>query len=161
MQIAFFMLIAVLLFVIYIISSGEEKKSASKSEHKGKLQEYWEKERRKSPRFNATLEVKYQLLKNPKPTPPAKSKNISEGGICISAYEMLPTNSLIHLDIVIPTSNQPITIKGRVAWREEVSTIDEDGRRTFLTGIEFFDLDKHQKENLLNYINTHLAPKAA
>lgn len=155
MQILFFILIAIVLFVIYILSSKEEQKAASKYARKGKLKECWAvgKEQRKFQRFDTALDVSYKLLKPPQPNAPTKSKDISEGGICIQSYEILSKDSPLEIVMAIPKSKEPTTFKGKVAWREETAQLDKDGKRMFLTGIEFLEMDKKQKERLLDYIN--------
>ncbi len=156
MQILFFVFIAILLFVIYILSSKEEEKVKSKYEHRGKLKEYWTvgKEQRRTQRFNITLDVSYKLLRSSQPNASTSSKDISEGGICIQSYEILPKGTPLETTINVPKSKEPVSIKGRVAWCEEVGQLDKDGKRTFSTGIEFLEMDKKQRERLLDYINS-------
>lgn len=156
----FFIFLAILLFVIYILSTKEEKKARSKYAPKGKVEEYWSaKERRRVERYDMMLDVNYKLLKSPKLKLTTSSKNISEDGICILAHEILPKDSTMELEIVLPNSKETIRAKGAVAWCEDAGQIGADEKRTFLTGIRFIDIVNEDKAKLVNYINTHLAAK--
>lgn len=150
----FFIFLTIVLFIIYILSTKEEKKIRKKYELKGKVEEYWSgKNRRKVERIEKMLDVKYKLLKSPKVKSATRSKNISEEGICILAYEILPKDSTLELEIAVPSQKEPICTKGSVAWIEEAGQVDADKRRSFLTGIKFIEIDNKDKINLVNFIN--------
>ncbi len=162
MYIIFFICIAILLFIIYILSSKENRKTQSKYEPRGKLEEYCanEKNRRRCQRFDTSLDVKYKLLKSSKSNSASSSKNISEVGIGILTYELIPKDSLMEIEIAIPTQKEPLRIKGKVAWCEgceKGARFDKEGRRVFLVGIEFLETDRSQNAKLVEYITTHLA----
>lgn len=164
MHIISIILIAVLLFIIYILSSKEEKKTKAKYEPKGKLEEYCvdEKDRRRCRRFETALDVKYKLLKSSGSNPVANAKNISESGIGVLTYEIIPKGNLIEMEIAIPSQKKPLNIKGKVAWCEGckgTERFDKNGKRVFLIGIEFLETDKDQKSKLVEYIDTYLAGK--
>ncbi|MFH0772532.1 MAG: PilZ domain-containing protein [Candidatus Omnitrophota bacterium] len=156
MQILFFIFIAILLIIIYFLSSDEDKKTGAKNEHSGKLEEYWaEKERRRCQRFETMLNVSYKLLKSSEDHSAASSKNISEVGICVLTYEMLPINSPIEIKIALPDTRELIDVKGKVVWREESEKEDKDGKRSFLIGVEFVDFDQKHKDKLMSYMNAY------
>lgn len=156
MHILFFIIITILLVVIYILSSREENKTNVKYEHKGKLEEYWvEKERRKCQRLDAVLDIKYKLLKSTVTHSRTRSKNISEVGMCILTYEMLPIGSPIEIKIALSESKELIEVKGNVAWCQESEKKEQDGRRSFLTGVKFAEIDKKHKDGLLAYMNAY------
>lgn len=156
----FFIFLAILLFVIYILSTKEDKKTRAKYEPRGKVEEYWSgKERRRVERFEAMLDIRYRLLKPTKLKLATRSKDISEDGICILAHEILPKDSTVELEVLIPNSKEPLRAKGEVAWCEKSEQIDETGKRAFLTGIRFLEIENKDKANLVDYINAHLAPK--
>lgn len=159
MQIFFFIAIAVLLFIIYILSSMEEKRLKDRYEPRGKVEEYCffnGSERRRCQRVEAKIDVKYRLLKSSGLNLAHSSKNISEVGIGILIYEILPVNTLMELEIAVPSDKNPLIIKGRVAWCDSSEQMDKDGRRVFLTGIEFIDADTKQKDILTKCISSRL-----
>lgn len=155
MAILYFLFLATLLYVIYIFSTREEMGKA-KYGHTGVLEEYWSKnDRRRGKRFDTALDVKYKLLKSSKINLGTKSKNISEVGICISEYEILPVDCILHLEINIPTQKEPFAAKGKVTWCREAEHTDKNGRRSFKAGIEFLEMEEKQKEGLLNFLRSH------
>lgn len=156
----YFIFIAIVLFVIYILSTKEEKRTKDKYAPKGKVEEYWSgKERRKVERLEAMLDVRYKLLKSTKLKLATRSKNISEDGICILASEILSKDSVIELEVFIPSTKEPIRAKGQVAWQEDKSQINEIGKRTFVTGVKFLEIEDMDKYKLVDYINNHLTKK--
>ncbi|MFA5094505.1 MAG: PilZ domain-containing protein [Candidatus Omnitrophota bacterium] len=155
-------LAAGVLFVIYVLSSKEDRDIKDKYALHGKVEGYYSgsAERRRSERVNAELDVKYNLLKAAPPKFTANSRNISESGVAVILYEILPKNSLINMEISIPENSESIKTKGRVIWCEDRSgpeRIDKDGRRTFVAGIEFAETDGKNKERLISYIKSRLA----
>jgi len=155
-------LAAIVLFVIYLLFSRENKKANDKFAPRGKIEEYFsdEKERRRCKRFDVELEVRYNRIGIQKSSLSTKSKNISKIGIAILVYEILPKDSFIEMEMSIPGEKQAIKLKGRVAWCEDrggAENLDKDGKRAFTAGIEFTDIDKKHQDILIDYINKHLS----
>lgn len=155
-------LTAIVFFIIYILSSREQKKISEKFATRGKVEEYCagEKDRRRCKRFDAELDLKYNLIPSSKPVFSTNSRNISKSGISILVYEILPKGSLIDMEILVPDSKEVINLKGKVAWCEGcdgAERLDKDGKRTFTVGIEFEDTDKKQREALTEYIHRHVS----
>lgn len=150
--------------MIYLLFSKQDKQIREGRALKGKIEGYYEGggDRRRSQRFDTELEVKYSLLKSEPSKLHANSKNISESGVAVIIYEILPRDATIEMEITLPGKKENLRTKGRVAWCEDnkdPQMSDKEGRRSFVAGIEFIDTDKHQKEQLLAYINSHLAKK--
>lgn len=153
-------LAAIVFFVIYILSSREQKKVNEKFAPRGKVEEYCavEKDRRRCERLETELDVKYNLIPSLKPDFSTNTRNISRSGISILVYEILPKGSLIDMEVSVPDSKEAIKLRGKVAWCEGCSgpeRSDKEGKRTFISGIEFMDTDKKQWETLTEYIHRH------
>lgn len=153
-------LTAIVLLVIYILSSREQKKINEKFAPRGKVEEYCavEKDRRSCKRLETELDVTYNLIPSLKPDFSTNTRNISKSGISILVYEILPRGSLIDMEVSVPNSKEAIKIRGKVAWCEGCNgpeRFDKDGKRTFIVGIEFVDTDKKQQEALTEYIHRH------
>lgn len=153
-------LAAIVFFVIYILSSREQKKISEKFTSRGKVEEYCsvEKDRRRCERLETELDVKYNLIPSLKPDFSTNTRNISRSGISILVYEILPKSSLIDMEISVPDSKKAIKLRGKVAWCEGRSgpeRLDKDGKRTFMVGVEFVDTDKNQREALTEYMHRH------
>ncbi|MFA4982515.1 MAG: PilZ domain-containing protein [Candidatus Omnitrophota bacterium] len=154
-------LAAGVLFVIYVLSSKEDRDINDKYALHGKVEGYYSgsPERRRSERVNAELDVKYSLLKASPPKLTANSRNISQSGVAVILYEILPKDSMIDMEIFIPESKESIKTKGRVVWCEDLKgpeRLDKDGRRTFVAGVEFAETDGKNKERLISYIKNRL-----
>lgn len=154
-------LTAIVLFVIYILSSKEQKKISEKFALRGKVEEYCdvEKDRRRCERLETELDVKYNLIPSLKPNFSTNARNISKSGISILVYEILPKGSLIDMEISVPDSKEAIKLRGKVAWCEGCSgpeRFDKGGKRVFIVGVEFVDTDKKQQQTLMEYIRGHI-----
>ncbi|MDD5311379.1 MAG: PilZ domain-containing protein [Candidatus Omnitrophica bacterium] len=155
-------LTAVVFFVIYILSSREDRKINEKYATRGKVEEYCagEKERRRCERFDTELDLKYNLIPASRSDFMTNTKNISKSGISILVYEILPKDSLIDMEISVPNSKETIKLRGKVAWCEGcngIERLDKDGKRTFLVGIEFLETEKKHQNMLMEYIDKHLS----
>ena len=156
--------IAIVLFLIYILSLKEERKISEKFAPRGKVEEYCagEKDRRRCERFDTELDLKYNLIPSTKSDFTTNTKNISKTGISILVYEILPKDSLIDMEISVPNSKETMKLRGKVAWCEgcnSIERLDKDGKRTFLIGIEFVESDKKHQDTLMEYIDRHLSKK--
>lgn len=156
-------LAAVVFFVIYILSSIEQKKINERFATRGKVEEYCasEKDRRKCERFDTELGLKYNLISSlKKPDFSTNTRNISTSGISILVYEILPKGSLIDMEISVPNSKEALKLRGKIAWCEGCNgkeRFDKDGKRTFIVGIEFVDTEKKYQEVLTEYIHKYLS----
>lgn len=157
-------LAAVVLFVIYVLSSKEDKDVNDRFAPRGKVEGYYSggAERRKSERFDAELDVKYSVSRSSPGNLRTNSKNISQSGVAVLLYEILPKNSLVDMEIAFPGKKECARIRGRVAWCEDRNgseRFDKEGRRTFIAGIEFVETDEKQKNLLMSCINSGLVSK--
>ncbi|MFH0877006.1 MAG: PilZ domain-containing protein [Candidatus Omnitrophota bacterium] len=108
-------------------------------------------ERRKFVRLGVNVKVNWQ---KPAPPPPILdqenlTKNISEGGICLTANEKLNTGELLLLDIELP-NRRFIRAKGRVAWVHEFD-IRAKGKR-YDVGIEFLEIQPQDREEIKKFM---------
>ena len=154
-------LTTIVFFVIYILSSKEERKINERFTPRGKVEEYCagEKDRRRCERFDTKLDLKYNLIPFTKSDFSTSTKNISKSGISILVYEILPKDALIDMEISVPNSKDTLKLRGRVAWcegRNGIERLDKDGKRTFLIGIEFLESEKKHQAALMEYIDKHL-----
>ena len=157
-----FLITALLLIVIYFLSFKEDRKERQSHAPHGKVEKFYQgiRDRRRAQRLEADLDVKYNLQKAPSRFM-AKSKNISEVGIAVLIYEILPKDSLLEMEIRLPGTDEPLKVKGRITWcenRDGAERLSADGRRTFMAGIEFVENNERQRRQLLDYISKRLTP---
>ena len=93
-------------------------------------------EQRQSLRYGASLELVIQELSSPgAPDPPAapirgKTRNISNGGLCVLLDQVSNASSLLKCEIFVPGCPVAIPTLARVRWIQ-------NGHREFIAGLEF------------------------
>lgn len=72
----------------------------------------------------------------------AVSRNVSVGGLCFACQKRIKQGDLLHLEVYLPSSKEPIHMKGEVEWCKPVSSSFDDyapeegkGRRFFEVGV--------------------------
>jgi len=107
-------------------------------------------ERRKYPRIPVVLKVNYSKAADASGAlKESISKNINQGGILISASEMIPIDVQMNLEIVSPLLPEPIKAKGRVVRVEE---IEKD--KAYDMGIAFTEISDKDAGFVANYVVT-------
>jgi len=109
-------------------------------------------ERRKFPRFNLLVDVLVSKRAASERERLLVTKNISQGGVCIIAYEEFQEQDILDLRIFLPEDNVPLQVTGKVAWIKEFVIGDSPGNRRYDMGVEFMDID----EESIQKINRHL-----
>ncbi len=104
-------------------------------------------ERRKYVRIDNALSVSYRELKGFF-TSSSRSRNISEGGICLPIHHKFDPGVVLALKINIIEWGVFIKAVGELVWVEEL----KDGTFTFLTGIKFIQIDPEGYVKLRRYI---------
>ncbi len=96
-------------------------------------------EKRRIPRLPLDVEVNYSGRAI------ARSKDISEGGICLISEEELIPEDYITLIFHLPPTDEQIKAYGKVMWSNKVS------EHLFETGINFWDIDEMDLEKIKTY----------
>ena len=113
-------------------------------------------DKRKYKRFQIDLNAKYLLEKNPKEWKGCTVVNISRDGmgIIVSLRESIPIGSLLQLEIMFPTQEEPIKAIGVLRWiKEQLEEMNFPG------GIELTKIDPEDKWTLLDYAYDNLSTK--
>jgi len=111
--------------------------------------ENMQKERRKFIRLDATIDVKYKILKIGKKGE-AVSKNISGEGIRLSIGEEIPPASILLLEMKIPVYPESIIAKGIVIWSKKSEI------KKFEIGVKFIKINPIIKTRIFKYIYEHI-----
>jgi len=96
-------------------------------------------EKRQLPRLPLDVEVNYSSRAI------ARSKDISEGGICLISEEELQTEDYLTLVFHIPPSDEKVEAYGKVMWSKKAS------EHLFESGINFWDIDETDLEKIRSY----------
>jgi len=102
-------------------------------------------ERRKFKRFDVSLDVTFKTFKNAGGHFSGVTKNFSRSGLCFELPAVsLALNDAMELEIKLPDNNAFIPVAGNVAWKEQL-------KDKCLIGIEFTEIDKEAKSQILDY----------
>ena len=104
---------------------------------------------RRHARINASLPVKYWLLKTLLGHS-CHTKNISESGICLPVANRFETGRKLMLNIDLPNSQEALQIVGEIKWLREVGGI----QAPFEAGIQFSQINPSAQQQIIQYIKT-------
>ncbi len=104
-------------------------------------------EKRKYFRVDNALSVSYRILKGYFVSS-SRSRNVSEGGICLAMHQKFDPGVVLALKIHILEWDVSIKAVGEVVWL--IEKMDRD--YTFLAGIKFIDIPPKDYEKLCRYI---------
>lgn len=161
MLIAFQIGIIVFLASLLIIVYQDERRKLKLGRKSAKLNSFWSqnregKDRRKSIRINAEINVLYEVISGETiQRRVSLSRNISLGGINLALDEKLFPGAVLNLELSVPKVARPIFIQGKVVWIEEISgkVIGQNEGRTFASGIQFIQIKPEAEAVLNNFIN--------
>ncbi len=114
-------------------------------------------ERRKFPRIEMEIIVRYKILSTPEKQLHAKTKNISAGGVCLVTREKMKLETVVAMEIRFPKMKEPILITSRVIWCNE-SRLGPNpaGHMRFDNGIEFTQISEADRQQIIKYVETEL-----
>ncbi|MEJ2202125.1 MAG: response regulator [Desulfuromonadaceae bacterium] len=79
------------------------------------------------------------------------SINLSEGGMFLEMENPLSVNTALNLELLLPSLDEPICCRGRVAWRH-FSDQDTESRLPAGMGVQFLDLPNEYVYALREFI---------
>ncbi len=107
-------------------------------------------EKRSCPRLNLRIPISYKRIDSfPQEPKGSLLRNISLGGLSIAAYEFLPHNLKLALDVPLQLGLKPLAAVSRVAWVKKASISDR-----YQAGIEFVSMDSKDKQQLQTFLNS-------
>lgn len=104
---------------------------------------------RQHPRFETSLQIAYgperrQLYAG-------EALNLSTGGVLIETRHLLPVDTRVSMEILLPSASAPIRCSGRIAWLSEPAWI-QNSRLPGEMGVQFLDLSPEDKDILQAYL---------
>lgn len=106
-------------------------------------------ERRRFPRYESVLEVRYSTKGIASIESHTVSQNISRVGIRIPVSRIIKKGDIINLDINPNDSKGPVSCVGKVVWTRKIerpAILEQDA------GVEFMRLDPNEAERLLEAV---------
>lgn len=102
-------------------------------------------ERRKFMRFDILLDVAFRASANAVDYVSGVTKNFSRSGLCFESPAVsLALKASMELELKLPYNDTYIPVSGNVAWKEEL-------KDKCLIGIEFTEINKESKSQILDY----------
>jgi len=108
-------------------------------------------ERRKAARVGLVSEVRIQQTAPEVSETVARGADLSEGGIGLLANNLIQLGEEVALQIAVPDSQTPISVKGRVVWQQSATS-------GFRLGIQFQEVEALSRARILQLITERLAP---
>ncbi len=118
------------------------------------------KERRKFPRIEKELFVRYKILSPPGKEIEAQIKNIGGGGVCLVAHEQFKPGTQLVLEIKFPSSPNLILATGQVIWSNYSSLGSSPaGRMRYDNGIAFAQISDVDRQQIIEGVKQELEKK--
>ncbi|GEM_PF-6196029 len=111
-------------------------------------------ERRKATRVGLVSEVRIQRTTPEVSETVARGADLSEGGIGLLANNPIQLGEEVALQIVVPDSQTPISVKGRVVWQQSATS-------GFRLGLQFQEVEALSQARILQLITERVAPLPA
>jgi c-di-GMP-binding flagellar brake protein YcgR len=111
-------------------------------------------EKRRYARLNASVDVHWSKIVDPGEKLAYNdniTKNISEGGICLLAYEKAEVGDILDLVFELPTQ-KVIRSKAQVRWVKEFRMGGEKAMQGYDIGLEFLDILNEDRKEIKNFI---------
>lgn len=99
--------------------------------------------------YNADMEI---FLPEHK-TELSQTIDISTGGICFISKTPLETDARINIGLKLQKNSKPLYLKGRVAWRKNITESQKECFDKYKIGVEFLGL-KDKKKKILQFIRS-------
>ena len=107
-------------------------------------------EKRKYIRLNAYVDVAWAKTTASNPSPASqgdKSRNVSEGGLCLNIGEAVSAGDVLDLMIKLP-NQKTLRSKGRVQWVKESEIVT----KRYDIGLEFLDISAQDREEMKAFV---------
>ncbi|MFC1548363.1 PilZ domain-containing protein [Candidatus Omnitrophota bacterium] len=108
-------------------------------------------EKRKFPRVNTHIPVRYRKLGDPETETRSSTitKNLSVGGIRFSAPEFISRACRLILELDIPMINKPVKAISKVAWIKK-----GEAGENYEVGNQFLEISKKDKALVSEYVSS-------
>ena len=114
-----------------------------------------DKNRRKYPRADVVVGAEVRC-EHDEASFQVNTTNIGAGGICVVLPEMLPAGTKLCLSLRLPDSDTAFEVAGTVTWTLRQRTLLKRKQGGFETGIEFVDIEQHDRERLIRIAQNYI-----
>lgn len=75
------------------------------------------------------------------------TKDVSEGGLCFSCPEDFKAETILKLEILLPTKDIPLKALGKVVWSQQIEASKYD------IGLSFVEINEEDRKALFSYLS--------
>ena len=114
---------------------------------------------RKFPRYTASLRIQYQCGADPDRVLANYCVNLSTGGIFIETTDLLPVDTPLNIEFILPEDGRIVKCSGRVAWLNHPESIKNQNLPVGM-GLQFINLSLDDMDSIRHFIrNQDLTPE--
>ncbi|MEK6568176.1 MAG: PilZ domain-containing protein [Candidatus Omnitrophota bacterium] len=84
----------------------------------------------------------------------ANTMDISGGGLRLPVYEKVKPETLVELNIFLPSQDAPFYGLAKVIWQSPVAVKGKGGKNFFETGLKFIKVGINNRKQIVRYINS-------
>lgn len=111
-------------------------------------------ERRRYPRFELTLEVKYRVISIEEAFKFNQTRNISAEGLCFESNEPLKIGVYIEMETDLKDDKPPVSMVGEIRWSAMVSK-----DRKYYNGVKIISILAADEARFLKYYCDRMVEK--
>lgn len=108
-------------------------------------------DKRQYKRKKITINVDYDISREQKWLDSTAS-DISAGGMCLVSRKPMKVDSSMKLKFIIPDSDTPIFVSGKVVWNEKFLKKNND--EYFYNGVEFTRIESNDRALINKYVES-------
>jgi hypothetical protein len=107
-------------------------------------------ERRKYPRFELDLEVKYKIISCEEAFKFTQTRNISAEDLCFEAGEHLNMGSYVEMEVDLKDNRPPVSIVAEIRWSAEVKKPGSKDK-AYANGVKILSMPPSDEARFLKY----------
>ena len=110
-------------------------------------------EKRSFPRIKGEIRVAYKTMDS-NGEYEVRTMDISGGGLRLPMNEKAKAETLVELNIFLPSQDAPFYGLAKVIWQSRTAVKEKDGKNYFETGVKFIKVGIHNRKQIVRYINS-------
>lgn len=101
-------------------------------------------------RLVLSVNVKWKKLYDSSDHNIDETKNISQGGICLKAYQDVCVGDVLQMEIQLPTG-KVIRPTAKIAWVGDCEVVGRKSQKRYDVGVKFVDLSEIDREEIRKF----------
>lgn len=110
-------------------------------------------EKRSFPRIKDEIKVSYKIMGS-SGEDEVQTMDISGGGLRLPMHEKVKPETMVELNISLPSQETPFYGLAKVIWQKPAAVKGKDGKNYFETGMKFVRVGISNRKQIVRYINS-------